>query len=425
MNRVVAPYPRRLHKEACIITRFFRYADRVYDLHAEMQRIGDKRREVRIATPTIISSALTMVACQMGSLNAAEETKNSRQWKKLIGADKLPSADAVGDGAALINCDDMRRCQRRQYQRLKRNKALQPAFHSSLFSLVIDGHETAASYLRHCDDCLQREITTEAGTRIQYYHRYAVAVLLCRRMTLLLDLEPQKSGEDEVACAIRLLARLCINYPRAFDIVLADGLYARAPFFKAVGNHNKHALAVLKDERRNLIKDVRLEFAGSTPVEFMREKTSVHAWDIEACEASWTQAGMPVRVVRTLETSTVRRQATAEVETKITEWLWVSTIPRQLLSTEMFVIGAHRRWDIENRAFNELVTFWHADHVYKHDGNALLFFWLITMMAFNLFHAFLNLDIKPQRREGHTKAYFAQLLRAPFYQDDTAEAAIL
>lgn len=359
-----------------------------------------------------------MALCQMGSLNAAEQTGDSRQWRKLTGAKKLPSADAVGDAAVLINCNDVRRVQHAEYRRMKRNKALRPAFHKSLYSMVVDGHENTASYHRHCADCLQREITTTQGTRIQYYHRYAVAVLLCKNMTLLLDLEPQMPGEDEVACSVRLLDRLCVNYPRAFDVVLADGLYARAPFFKAVVGHHKHAIAVLKDERRNLIKDVRQEVEIQNPQKFKREKTTIQAWDIEACESSWTQVGMPVRVVRTLETSLVRRQDSGKVETNVSEWLWVSTIPKCQLSTELFVTSAHKRWDIENKAFNELVTYWHADHVYKHDGNAIQFFWLITMVAFNLYHAFFYLDLKPQRREGHSKVYFIQLLKAPFYYDD-------
>lgn len=364
-----------------------------------------------------------MALCQMGSLNAAEQTKASRAWKNVIGRDNLPSADAIGDAAVLINCDDIRRFQNRLYRRMKRNKALHPAFHDSLFSVVIDGHECGASYLRHCPDCLQREITNDSGTRIQYYHRYAVAVLLCKKMTFLLDLEPQKAGEDEVACALRLLNRLCTNYPRAFDIVMADGLYARAPFFKAVVKHHKHAIAVLKDERRNLIKDVRHEFENVAPRQFMRDATAIQAWDIDAYEGSWTQVGMPVRVVRTLETSMVCRQATGKLETKVSEWLWVSTIPQKQLATEQFVNAAHRRWDIGNKAFNELVTYWHADHLYKHNGNAIQFFWLITMIAFNLFHAFLYLDIKPQRREGRSKLFFIQQIKALLYHDDHGDAA--
>jgi hypothetical protein len=43
--------------------------------------------------------------------------------------------------------------------------------------------------------------------------------------------------------------------PRAFDLVLADALYAEAHFFNFLLAHGKHALVVLKDERRNIYQD--------------------------------------------------------------------------------------------------------------------------------------------------------------------------
>ncbi len=75
-------------------------------------------------------------------------------------------------------------------------------------------------------------------------------------MRLLLDREPQRPGEDEVETALRLSARVIAAYPRAFDLVLADALYAKARFFNFLLARGKHALVVLKEERRNLYQDV-------------------------------------------------------------------------------------------------------------------------------------------------------------------------
>ena len=46
----------------------------------------------------------------------------------------------------------------------------------------------------------------------------------CEPIRLLLDHEPQRTGEDEVTTALRLLVRVIGSYPRAFDLVLADAL---------------------------------------------------------------------------------------------------------------------------------------------------------------------------------------------------------
>ena len=109
------------------------------------------------------------------------------------------------------------------YSRLKRNQALPDI--GGLSVAVLDGHETHASYRRRCSGCLQRTIPSESGERIPYYHRNVTLQLLTgSELRILLDLEPQRPGEDEVATARRLLERVLARYPRAFQLLLADGL---------------------------------------------------------------------------------------------------------------------------------------------------------------------------------------------------------
>jgi hypothetical protein len=355
----------------------------------------------------------------MGSLNEWEQSRLLPSWHKHLGLEKLPSADTMGNVASKLRCDDIRTVVKMVYRKLKRNKALKSGFHDNLFFLVIDGHESSSSYLQTCEDCLEREITTVRGTSIQYYHRYAMGMLISANgISIPLDIEMQNAGEDEVACAIRLVERLCRMYPRAFDVVMADGLYARAPFFKKVVSLNKEVIAVLKDERRELIKEARARSVGMQPHSFSRKnEVAAKAWDLENCR-DWTQLEMPVRVVRTLETTTVCRQDTGKIEEKTSEWLWVTTISKKHLTTELFVEVAHHRWDIENKGFNELNTFWHLNHVYKHDANAIVAFTLMTMLSYLLFHAFLFLNIKAILRKGKTKRHFQRKIMASFYSEE-------
>lgn len=74
------------------------------------------------------------------------------------------------------------------------------------------------------------------------------------RFPYLLDLEPQKKGEDEVSCAMRLLSRVLKAYPRAFDMVVADGLYLEAPLVRLLLGHRKDVIVVLKLERKTARK---------------------------------------------------------------------------------------------------------------------------------------------------------------------------
>lgn len=360
-----------------------------------------------------MGSALIMALGRLGSLNALKQTEGSAFWRRWLGH-PLPSADTTGRVLSMVDCAALRSALLHIYSRLKRNKALMPSVGDSVFALVIDGHESSASYTMCCCSCLHREIKKGSGSEIQYYHRHVTAILLCRDFVLLLDLELQRPGEDEVAAATRLVNRVLKNYSRAFDVVMADGLYARAPFFEAVTSRGKHVIAVLKDERRDLLQDARGLFSQQQPLAHRKGKTVRQCWDEEGF-TSWPQFSKKVRVVRSLETTTVKRKKSGLEETKLSNWMWVTTIPKSLVQTLAFVKLAHRRWDIENKAFNELVTFWHADHVYKHTAVAIEAFWLITMLAYNLFHAFITLNIKPVLRRAHTKLHLLVVITSDLY----------
>lgn len=348
-----------------------------------------------------------MALAQLGSLNALEQTIKQNNFRRGWIGDNLPSADTIGNVAEKINTDCIRKLVKHVYSRLKRNKALKP-FLADKFVLVIDGHESSASYLMHCKGRLKRAINTINGYKTQYYHRHVMAQLVCGNFYLPLDIEPQHQGEDEVASAMRLLKRVLRNYPRAFSLILADGLYLRANFFKLALKHGKDVIAVLKDERRDLLKDAQGLFKIENSHVYQNRKVKRECWDIEHFR-SWEQLAREIRVVRSLETSRNKRQE------NISDWIWAGTISKEKLPTEQFIEIAHGRWKIENNGFNELVNYWHADHVYRHDSVAIETFWLLTMLAYILFHAFIGLNLKPAIRYSHTKTHWARVITAELY----------
>src|ERR1019366_2672930 len=208
------------------------------------------RRELQFGfdrTPTtlILKSALAMFWARLGSLNALETISTARFWKRWLGG-AMTSADTMGRVHAVVDAGQLRDGLHQVYSCLKRNKAL--PLNLGLDVAVLDGHEQHASYRRHCAGCRQRTVKTEQGERIQYYHRQVTLMLLPgarssgKPLRVLLDCEPMLPDEDEVACGMRLLTRVLAAYPRAFDLVLADALYATAPFFNFLIDRGKHAL---------------------------------------------------------------------------------------------------------------------------------------------------------------------------------------
>jgi len=197
---------------------------------------------------------------------------------------------------------------------------------------------------------------------------------------------------------------------------LADGLYAQAPFFNLLLAHGKHALVVLKDERRDLYQDARGLFAVTPPAAGKYRSRHCQWWDVSDL-TTWPQVNAPLRVIRSRETYPVRRQITKQVESITTEWVWATTLPVRQAATEQAVGFGHRRWDIENYGFNELANEWYSGHVYKHHPKAIEAFLLVAFLAYNLFHAFWLLNLKPAARGGRTYRFWARLMARELCRD--------
>jgi hypothetical protein len=214
-----------------IFRRLLAYAQKVFDLGGSLATVRERpgsptgRKKPRIPVVRTLKALLAMGLLRLGSLHGLEQNRSARGWGALIGG-ALPSARTNGRVMENLDGDGLRHILRDVYARRKRNKSL-PAFFAGWTGLILDGHECAASFLRSWPECLTRTVHTAKGDRTQYYQRLVVATLLCGSERLLLDCEMQRPGEDEIACAIRLLERVLRQYPRAFDVVVADGLYLR------------------------------------------------------------------------------------------------------------------------------------------------------------------------------------------------------
>ena len=382
-------------------------------------RITGWRLQPRISTATVAKSAAVMFWARMGSLNSLEMSGKSRFWKRWLG-DTLPSADTMGEVHSKMDANTLRAAIHQVYGYLKRDKALPD--NRGISVAIVDGHESHTSYLRHCSGCLERAISSPAGDKVQYYHRQVTLLLVTgapanrEPLRMPLDHEPQLPGEEEVATAMRLPARVIARYPRAFDLVPADALYARASFFNFLQDHGKHALVVLKDERRNLYQDVAGLFTIVSPVKGTFRSRDCLWWDFPEL-LSWPKVNNPVRVIRSVETRFVKRQLDHKTEKLTSDWVWVTTLPVKQVSVQRCVEFGHQRWDIENHGFNELVNGWHADHVLKHDAAAIECFLLMAFLTLIIYHAFICLNLKPSVRKNKSEEYWVNLMAAEIYGD--------
>jgi hypothetical protein len=382
-----------------------------------------------IPTSTVARGALVMTLCRLGSFNALEQSHASPFWRQWLGDDgQLPSADTFGRVSAGMDLGQIRQIQHELYTHLKRNKALSPPPHGLVLA-VLDGHETHSTIRRCCPGCLQRVLRTRKGEVIQYYHRLVTMMLVAGDQEFLLDAEPilpskdpTLTDEDEVAAATRLFDRVIVQYPRAFDVVGGDALYARGDFFNHVKDKGKDVIAVLKKNNPDLLSDATALCQGMPPKVLQHGGRQLETWDIPGFKG-WATCRHDVRVVRSDETWSIRRQLDKQEHRQQSHWVWVTTLPQVRAGTAAVVVMGHERWSIENQGFNELVNRWHADHVYRHDGHAMLVLWLLTMISANLFAAFYRRNLKPAVRKACDTLQVTRMMIVDLYQELAASMA--
>ncbi|MBW2122239.1 MAG: transposase [Deltaproteobacteria bacterium] len=206
-----------------------------------------------------------------------------------------------------------------------------------------------------------------------------------------LDLEPVLAGEDEVAAGSRLMERLLRRYPKAFDVVVVDGLYGRPRFIEPLGDHSKHIVCVLKGNNSDLLEDAGGLFRSQAPCVSKQGSVLYERWDEEGFDR-WPEIG-PLRVVRSLETKANGVDSS--------DWYWCTSLPRAIVPTETVCRIGHKRWEIENQGFNVLVTYYGLDHCFKHHPTAIVAFSLICFVAYMLFQMFYYRNLKiPLSRRG-------------------------
>lgn len=375
-----------------MLRRTLAYAEKIFRLDRELDALADPRTKPQIPANVFPRALLILWLCRFPSFHAMEAAGRRGVGRRFLKHD-MPGADQLANISEILDVPGLRAVLQRMYKRLARNKVLQ-AFRGHRLA-VIDGHEINASYRRCCPACQQRQITVNGKKRTQYYHRVVVLMLVGPTFHCLLDVELLKPHDDEGSAALRLLQRVLKSCPRSFDILLGDGLYPQARLFKLLRRHGKHAIAVLKDERRDVMTDARGLFGRRPHRVFDRGKTHCRCWDVEDLD-SWKSFDEKVRVVRSIETTTLRSRHKGRWQTRLqeTEWVWVTTLPAAEVPTDTIVLFGHERWRIENEAFNELSNFWNANHYFHHHPNSIVALWLLLFIAHALFHCFLR-NLKP------------------------------
>ncbi|MHB8281002.1 MAG: transposase [Candidatus Humimicrobiaceae bacterium] len=368
--------------------RIIKYSNKHFGLFKKLASITDKRIKPRIATIKIVTVVICMQFSNLGSLNSLTQT---------LASGKYPSVSTIARVTDCIDLDEIRNVGKAIYLRARKSKMLNPYY--GRWIGIVDGHEVTVSDFCKCSHCRKRKLRDKNGNiKYQYYHSFTAFILAGPDFSFTLDIEPILAGEGEITSAQRLLERVCRNYPKAFEVVIGDGLYLKGNIFKLLEAHHKKAIAVLKEERRQLFEEANKLSLMVEPKTYKQGKTIYRVWDHEI-EGCWDGYGKKVRVIVSEETATKRSHACDgagwQEKTETTNWMWVTNLFEDFCGDlKNTVKVCHARWQIENKCFNETVNTWNADHIYRHSENAIIAFLLLLFICVNIFNIFYARNIK-------------------------------
>lgn len=384
--------------------RAVRYSRNYFGLFDKLKNITDGRIKPRIATIKVAIAIFSIQLANLGSLNNFSQSVLS------------PSVSTIARSADTMSLCYIRDVNLKVYKKARMAKML--ASYRGRWIGIIDGKEiTTSSYLK-CRHCKKRKLRDKEGRlKYQYYHQFTAFILACRDFSFTLDIEPILPGEGEKTSAYRLLSRVCRNYPKAFSLVIGDGLYLNGKIFKLLEAHHKKTIAVLKEERRQLSQEAESLSLLTEPEVYREGATSYRVWEhtISGC---WDGYGKDVRVIVSEETTKKRAHSKdgkgwEDIE-ETANWMWATNLDTSdsIGDLKNTVKVCHSRWHIENRCFKETADMWNVGHIYRQSENAIMVFLLFLFMAVNIFNIFMNRNIKDKKIR--TKLNLIMRLQADF-----------
>ena len=410
------------------LAQFLAYAVKVYSLDRLLRGVRDRRPFPVIPTQALLLTLLFGTVLRIGSyLDLSKQTKR-RRWRHLIHWPEVISHDALEYVAERLNLEDLRGVLVSIHKQVKANKGLESCKINGLLFLSLDANEHFHSRSRCCPCCCQREIETSnaAGqkqTVTEYYHRYVFAQINGPKVNLLLDLEPIRPGEEEASAALRLLGRIRRTYGvRFFDAITVDAWYVQGPFLRAVEKLGWDWVVVLKQERLEVFKEARLLSQEQKPERQFHDEErerDVAFWRIKDLDFREGCGKGPVAVVHSAEKWTENKIVGGKKTSRpqASDWWWMESAPLAAYPPDTTYQAGHRRWGIENKAFNELTKYYHLEHCYHHEPAAMLAQMLILLIGFTLFQLFAALHSQWMRLEKSTLKELAQQMNLDLQED--------
>lgn len=351
--------------------RLQRFAFRSYELAPYFRCPGDGRRHPRIPAQDLLWALVLGQILREGSFHGVEALVRS-PVRARMGVGHRFGDDALAYFTERLDPEMTRRALTDLLHRARRKKAFQSR---PFVGLALDGTGVARCTRARCPLC--HPVYNSEHQVTSHGHHFSMISVVGAGLSLPFDVEPYARDGSEFAASQTLLQRAVRYLGRPFaDYVVADGLYAKAPFLHLAGDLGLHAVVRLKGNLPELLAQAQARFATRPPaMSFHHGADRIELWDEEDFDPWETLQWTTVRVLR-------YRQYKSDG--KVVEAYWLTDFSSQQVGSRTLYHMAKSRWEIENQGFNEGKTHHALEHISHHHANSLLLGWLLTLLAMSL-----------------------------------------
>lgn len=250
---------------------------------------------------------------------------------------------------------------------------------NQFWTLAIDATGRVTYHERHCEHCLTA--TSKSTGKTTYYHNILEAKLVTPGgfafsvASEFIENESAdvKKQDCELRAFYRMAPQLKKDFPQLPVCILADSLYAAAPFFKIVLMNKWHFIATFKEGAIPTLFDEFRTLAKLSP------ENSITRRDDKVLQIfTWVNhldyADMKLSVLECVETN---------VETgEKKRFVWITDMEVSHSNYPAIAKGGRLRWKIENEGFNTQKNGGYAlEHAFCSDNTGAKNFYLLLQIA--------------------------------------------
>jgi Transposase DDE domain len=386
--------------------------NKVFDFSSHVEALPDGRLYPYHSGKKIFDAVFLGAACQFRSVHRLEmECQPGGVLSKRIGP---LSEDAIGYALERYDSQAVFQLGCEMARQLKRNGVFHSEWSRGLVVAAVDGIEICSSFVRFCDDCMERKVTHmvegELREEIQYYHRICAVTVVSSAFPIPLGIRFQKNGEDEVACSLGLLRELTERLGRRFlDVLVADALYLQTPFVKEIEGLGLDWVINLKENQPELLSEAE-RVISTVAAEKIKDQPELQLW--YAPEVYWPVAERTIRVVKTIRQQPVKRlrverdqqgekRAVKETILEPSTNLYASQLELGSVPPVFIHQFGRSRWIIDTDVFQTMTTEAHLKRpsVHQDRTKGLIVLTMIRVLAYTLTLVFFFRQVRSHFRK--------------------------